>query len=741
MRRVIAILLVAAGARAERPPRLILTPSLLAAAERRARAGTPEWKALAARCDDALGGAVEWPDGNNWPNGGRVGAGYQGDGYRVAVADLGVCFQVGRRVGARHAEAWGRKGVEVLVRMSEPAGPHAPEPRHDSGYGVRNYGVGMALGYDWLHDLLTVDERARVFRALDRWIDSYERDGFGRDHPQGNYFAGYYAAKALAALATDGENPRAAAEWDDWLARVHRGTVQPYYARHLAGGGWPEGWTYGPLATANMAWPLLAAKSARGIDLLHDPAAPYAFPVEQARHLVHFTWPSRRTVDDRGAHHGGPELAEAPAGLIATLAGLLEITGDPFAPQFHRWAREVRGVRPERGDAWQELLFWDRDAPEADYRALPRSFVAAGMQAAALRSDWDADAVWASFTAGTYVGNPDSGEMGFDQGALVIVHGGRPLLANPAPLLIRYTPGTQDGDPVEQRIYNDGFGNNELDPALGNRTLANVFYARARRFGQIAAMPDQAATRLGAVEDAGAYVLLRGEKLEEMYRTPRHERRPVARWTRDVLYLRPSLFVVWDRTTAARDDVDQWLAFHLAGAPRAVGGRYQVVAGDGNRGVVTPLLPAGHADAVIDVFDRHRVWRLEVRPGRPAATQRWLTVLDAVDDPARSPRAEPLAVEAGEVAGVLLRAATSRVALFPVADPGAAPPRELRYRTGPEPTEHVLVGMAPGRRYAVTVAPLPGGRLIRVTPGDGPAATAAGVLRFTVASDGALATR
>ena len=42
----------------------------------------------------------------------------------------------------------------------------------------------------------------------------------GREHPQGNYFAGYYATKALTGLGTRGECPRGEAHWQDFLRRV-----------------------------------------------------------------------------------------------------------------------------------------------------------------------------------------------------------------------------------------------------------------------------------------------------------------------------------------------------------------------------------------------------------------------------------------------------------------------------------------------------------------------------------------
>src|SRR5262249_24901909 len=153
-------------------------------------------------------------------------------------------------------------------------------------------------------------------------------------------------------------------------------------------GGWPEGWNYGPLATMNMIWPVWAAQTSKGLDLIHA-EKPYAFPIDQARHLLHFTWPNRKTLDDRAIQYAGANPSGARPGLFVSLAGVGQVFGDPFAPMFHRYAREVLAASSEKPDAWQAFLFWDPAAPEGDYKSQPLSYLATGMQVAAMRSSWD----------------------------------------------------------------------------------------------------------------------------------------------------------------------------------------------------------------------------------------------------------------------------------------------------------------------------------------------------------------
>ena len=507
-------------------PRIFLDRSTLAALRARARAGTAEWRSLAARCNAFLTSHVEWPDGNDYPESNSIGEGYQGDGYLPAVLALGLCYQTELGLSRDRAAAYGRKGAELLEKMSAPAGsPHAPDVTRDDVYGIRNYGVGLAVGFDWLHDALSAGDRARVIAALHRWISTFEETGFERDFPQGNYFAGYYDAKALAALATEGEDPAASREWQDWLGRVHGRLVQPYYARNLSGGGWPEGWNYGAFGTLHQSWPVLAALTAKRLDLVRKPGAPYAFPLNAARFLLWFTWPDLQTMEDSNFAYDSDNPTPTHRWLLTFESALLARWHDPLAPYSRSYASAVRSVRPggEFGPNWDpafDFLFWAPSAPERDYRRLPRSYYAKGMEMAAVRSSWRPDAVWAQFKAGPFTNYRENGEQLFDEGSLAIVNGARPLLVNAWGALVRNTPGTNDGSALYDKAGTDVFADN------GPRDLFNVFSVdRPAPPGQGRYLrADGARTRIDRFEDGGAYVLMRGSQLEDDY--PRQDGAP-----------------------------------------------------------------------------------------------------------------------------------------------------------------------------------------------------------------------
>ena len=68
---------------------------------------------------------------------------------------------------------------------------------------------------------------------------------------------------ASCALATMDENPKAAAQWNDWRD-VMLPAVAQHFNKHLQGGGWPEGFGYGPLAIINICLPIWATGTATG---------------------------------------------------------------------------------------------------------------------------------------------------------------------------------------------------------------------------------------------------------------------------------------------------------------------------------------------------------------------------------------------------------------------------------------------------------------------------------------------
>jgi len=381
-------------------PRLLLDASTLAMLRQRAASKTSEWKLLKATCDSYIGGTVAYPTGTAYPDLPNLGSGYQGSSYLPALLAEGMCYQVLKSSDAAAAQSYGAKAVDILMKMSAPyPGSNGWNPCTDNGYGIRFYGVGYGLGYDWVYELLTSAQRTQIYTTANAWVTAWEQPNgcadFEYAHPQSNYFAGYFHAKAVISLATYDENPAAPAQWVDWLANQFGTRVQPYYQTHLLGGGWPEGYgNYAPLGILNMSLPAWEVKSATGTDLINA-SAPYSFPLASADYAMHFTWPSRAYFDDRDTNHSSGDVANppgtTPVGMFEQILGSLIYWNSPKVAVFHQYLNEVSAATKDfsPAEAWQLFLFTDPSASTAALNTLPLSYFAPGMNAVAARSGWD----------------------------------------------------------------------------------------------------------------------------------------------------------------------------------------------------------------------------------------------------------------------------------------------------------------------------------------------------------------
>jgi len=758
-------------------PRIILDAPTLATLRSRRQANTVEWQKLKSTCDSYVGGTVSFLNGNDYPNRPSVGEGYQGSGYYDALLPLGLCYQTALLSDPTNAAKYGAKGVAILMAMSDPANQIADEYPcqssdvhcgvwlRDYGYGMRFFGVTMGLRYDWFHDLLTPAQRTQLQNSLNDWIIGFEtgRDGQGNfeyDHPQGNYFAGYYWAKCAAALAVQGDSPLGDTWWNAWYNQEHLGRVAPYYRANLAGGGWTEGYTqYGILATLNQSLPVLAVKTAKGIDLIQagNPQSSYTYPVDNPRWLMAFTWPTRDFVDDRGELYGtgDPKIWPGTGRLDSYRfsAGLLAMLGDPAAPMMHKYARDAKTALDALGagdtSEWSDFLFWDPGAPEADYSSLPLSYLAPGIAEVSARSDWSPSATFMSFVAGPYINSPGAGHENFDKGSPAFERNKNPLLVNPGAWLAH----EPFGDPGWSLKYDDQFGNWDVNHNIGNRSLYNTFQVRQldaqgnllKPFGQSSRQrSDGARTNISRYEDGGSYVLATGQFLEDMYYSA------VTSLSRQIVYLRPSQFIVYDRSGISDKSFDQYEAFHFPANPVEVTapapGTHRFDVNPGLfAGSMTTILPANAAIVTSDHLTHstdsrtwNKVWRTEVRPtDAPAASRRWMTVFDLAPSSSQVAVASPVNVTAGPAVGALLQsAAGNSVVISGTAAVGTAIAGPLGYAVPAVQTRHVITDLAPSTGYTISVTVAGGNHAVSILQGGSTTTSVNGVLTFQVNASG-----
>jgi hypothetical protein len=763
-------------------PRIILDSTMLSTLRTRVANRTPEWTRLKGTCDGLASIATvigpEAPD----PGGQVISEGYQGSDYIEAIWELGLCYQSTITSDATSATKYANKGIQILMVMSDPAnqnldiggGQTQPIWERDDGYGIRNFGVALSIGYDWLHDRMTSAQLSQIRTALNGWIHGVEtsdKDAF-EFQPSvavtGNYYAGYYATKCYAALAVQGDDPIGDTWWNDWYNHQHLQRVQPYYTNNYAGGGWTEGFAqYGILASRNMSLPVLAVKSAKGIDLLHG-TQPYVFPLDQPKYLMSLTWPTRDIIDDRGELYNTNDAKMWPGiasvDIYRFYAGFLAMVGDPLAPAIHKYAKDVQTALKGIGDTennlgdttdWMDFLFWDPNAADADYTATtPLSYLAAGQGEVGARSDWSSAATYMSYVAGPFVAM--AGHESYDKGSPEFLRNRNPLLVNPR-AWISHEPNGQAGWDLG---FSDNFGNNSLDPTFGNRVLNNTFQVRHIVNG--APVPyygegnptrdDGARTRISRFEDRASYVLAVGQNLEDMYHPLNdicQNVSPINSWSRQIVYFRPSQFVVYDRTNICNVTLDQYMAFHFPAnpvevtAPASGTHRFDVTNGQfaGSMTVVTPAVQSTITDHLsTDTNTWNKMWRAELRPtGTANAVHQWITVFDLAPTASQVAAATPVTVTGGAAVGTLLASsAGNNVMIGGTAPVGTAISGAISYTVPAAQTRHVVTDLTPSTGYTVSVAVSGSNHVVTVAPGGSTQSSANGSLTFAVTPAGAV---
>ena len=779
-------------------PRIWLDPATLTSLTASAQSGTDQrWATLRAKCHSYIGGDV-WspPDGISDPhrpycggcsarstdpdyascsaaanndsgcNSPDICCGYQGSWFYDALLNNALCYQIGTAIGDTEASQWGAKGVDVLMKMAS-----FQNYGGDHGFGIKFFGTSMAIGFDWLYPLLTPNQRSTVVARLNGWITWYDSNGTARNVPLSNYFAGYFAAKAYVALATEGDNPSAPAMWSDFMNRLYRGTtalaadgdgklhpsVADYFKRYVNGSGYPQGWEYGNLSLRNMVEPMIAAKTAKGIDLIKDATQPFSYALETPTHLIHATWPSLAYIDDRDDIHSGndcPGLSVPSSEVVTSLSSLLERENDPLAKKFHAWARSVRSTVAAPAP-WLDFLFWDDSAQEESYTSLPMSYLSSGASTvqgknyAMMRSGWSATDTWGSLRALAYTNSAENAHQFMDAGSLAITRGNKPFLVNPSFLTRCYgTASIRFSSFLENHTINNPKDRQFFNVLLTTSTAGQSWIeAEVDR-------PTPPQTGITQFFDGAGYVYTQAEHLSDMYPSSAN----ISAWSRSVIYLRPNIFVVYDRTTTTATGDSTRMAWHFPPAPTLMSPpssgavRYDVTdsmpTDGGFKGAMTTLLPQNARVASVnaaptddDGNPANKLWRLEVRaPSGQAAPSRWLTVLDASSTTGSVAIAKLPQSLVNATGAFLTTSGQNYVALFGSGAVNQTLTLPVTYTQPKVATKLVVADLLPNHTYSVTATLNGTSYDIKVDTGTGFTTSSSGTLYASISATGQVST-
>jgi hypothetical protein len=210
----------------------------------------------------------------------------------------------------------------------------------------------------------------------------------------------------------------------------------------------------------------------------------------------------------------------------------------------------------------------------------------------------------------------------------------------------------------------------------------------------------------------------------------------VSAWSRELVYLRPNQFVVFDRTTVSTIS-DEHLNWNVISTPASVSAtRWDVNnATSGFMGAMTTVLPASAQVTSVNLFGSNRAYRLEVRAPSPASDMRWLTVFDAAASSAAVAAATRLN-SSSNVDGALLASSTGNAAvMFGASGPVSG---AVSFSEPAAATRVVVADLAPNTSYAVSVSVSGGSHSVTIQPGSGFTSSANGTLAVSISAAGAV---
>jgi beta-lactamase class A len=269
--------------------------------------------------------------------------------------------------------------------------------------------LGMALGYDWLHSVLTPTERDQVAARLGREAEAqlrritqervWWRNQYFQNHSHSNT-----AALAFAAAALWGEDPRA----PQWLETAERFFEKTFSV--LPGDGSSlEGYAYAGYGGEYLLLYALLERELLGNDVADRPWLRH-FP----EYLIHGLLP-RRAADEWAMTFG-----DAPRrGWTSTAQHLLTLARLHRDGRAQWMARETVGLHEtglgSRG--WMMILGYDPTVPLAEPGAFPTFARFPEIDQVMMRSSWtDANATLVGFKCGPFMGRTLSKDAAFDFG-------------------------------------------------------------------------------------------------------------------------------------------------------------------------------------------------------------------------------------------------------------------------------------------------------------------------------------
>lgn len=457
----------------------------------------------------------------------------------------------------------------VLEEEARIARGQRPAVAGDSYLEVGIHIGNLALVYDWCHGELEPAQRARWIaygnqavwnvwnHSAARWGGaSHPWSGWSVDNPSNNYYYSFMRATMLLGLATHGENPQA----DAWIRQFRQakmeGELIPTFNRDLAGGGSREGTGYG--TAMRDLWRLYEWWERSTGERLAD-RSPHTRASLAA--FMHSVVPTLDRLAPTGDH-----ARDASAALFDYhrdyLLGLMMLYPQDRLAGIAASLLANSSV-PQMKQSF--MYFSDFLYEQPALQALPLSqlstaYWAPGTGQITMRGSWERDAAYASLVCGPY----SESHAHRDQGSFVLFRGD----------WLVHDANVHSRSGIEQ----DEEMHNLVRIEQGGSTIKQGYNNAC----QVAALADTASF---------AYVLMKV--------TPIYRGKPaVAKVEREFLFIKPDVFVVFDRV-ATQGPARRIFTLNFPAAPTLDGERLSYAAASGRLDVLR-LAPANASAKLVD---------------------------------------------------------------------------------------------------------------------------------------------
>ncbi len=507
----------------------------------------------------------------------------------------------------------------------------------------------VALVYDMFHEHLSPEDRQATIDWLNPHLEAFTDD----ENPFHNSCLSKIQCYLRVAYATWGENPRAKEFRDHALAKLYENKVVPVLREFGAGGGWTEcGW-YQRHSPWHLVEALELARRVEGYDGFQQ--APRFF----YQRLAHDLAQSYPTPRPDGTERFPPEGDGGDAYWWGdeSVRHLRTVLAQYFrGSELARYVANQRPAGPLPPARIPNFLY--EEPPETPLpmtmSTFPTAHLVSGIGKVYARSDWCEDATWFRFECSGFWCNHQHYDVGnfeiFRRDPLA-TESGEYLWGGPHAInwyirtiahncLLVYQPGEDSW----QRMRDGG-----ATPPANDGGQAKRWDWVKQGLEEWKGVPEHRRGAITAYDNQPGHLYVAGDC------TNAYAPSKLARWTRQIVFVRPHTFVVLDRVVSTRPEYEKTWLLHMRDEP-TVEGDTATVPGDAGLStgaglVVQTLLPAPatiekicgytyrgqtfEADVNHHSTKANR-WRLEVRPVGAQREDAFLHVLSTADAPERA---------------------------------------------------------------------------------------------------------